>query len=137
GRVLAELLELGLVTLPDLAAAAFHLVENEEEAATRDCSQLHDRRLTCAEYAERLTDRRRSLAELLPEPGALPDDHKATVTATWSLSIQLADRLVPVGLARPALELASLLDPEGIPEEVFTTAAAVRWLSDAAGREVD
>jgi hypothetical protein len=106
-------------------------------AVAQATAYLIDRGLTCAEYAERLSDRRRSLADLLPELGALPDDHKATVAATWSLSIELADSLEPAGLARPALELASLLDPAGIPEQVFTTDAAARWLSDAARREVN
>jgi hypothetical protein len=74
-------------------------------------------------------DRRATtLGELLPEAGALPDDHKATVAATWSLSIELADSLIPAGLARPAMELASLLDSDGIPGEVFTTEAATRLL---------
>jgi hypothetical protein len=106
-------------------------------ALAQATAYLIDRGLTCAEYAERLADRRRRLAELVPEPGALPDDHQATVAATWSLSIELADSLVPVGLARPALELASILDSEGIPEDVFTTEAAALWLSEAGGREVD
>lgn len=40
GRLLGELLELGLVTLQDLAAAAVHLIENEEAALSRDRGQL-------------------------------------------------------------------------------------------------
>jgi hypothetical protein len=64
---------------------------------------LIDRGLTCAQYAERFADRRRRLVDVLPEHGALPDDHRATVAATWLLSIELANCLAPAGLARPIL----------------------------------
>jgi len=70
-------------------------------ALAQATAYLIDRGLTCAQYSERLANRRTRLAELVPEPGALPDDHRATVAATWSLSIELADSLVPAGLARP------------------------------------
>lgn len=68
--------------------------------------------LTVADYRKRLADRR-SLAQVLPTEGELPDEHRATVAATWSLSIERADALRPEGLARPLLEIISLLDPRG------------------------
>ncbi|MGW5741282.1 tetratricopeptide repeat protein [Amycolatopsis sp. NPDC003861] len=84
-----------------------------------------DRVLTCREYLARFTDRQRTLGS-----------HQQTVATTWSMSIELADSLEPVGLARPLLEIASLLDPNGIPLSVFTTAAVARFLSDRLGRKV-
>ncbi|MET8747753.1 hypothetical protein [Streptomyces sp. NPDC004728] len=69
-------------------------------------------------------DRIRKLADLLPEPGALPDDQTATVAATWSLSIERADQLRPAGLARPMLQLATMLDPNGVPRTVLTSEPA-------------
>jgi hypothetical protein len=79
-----------------------------------------DRGLSCADYRTRLADRRRTLASLLPESDVLPDEHRATVAATWSLSVEQANRLEPAGLARPLLEVASLLDANGIPTDLFS-----------------
>jgi hypothetical protein len=58
---------------------------------------ISDAGLDCAAYRTRLADRTRSLAGLLPRPAqgleagdTLPDDQGATVTATWSLSVDRA-----------------------------------------------
>jgi hypothetical protein len=85
-----------------------------------------DRGDTCARYRTRLADRRRRLAELFP-PDALPDDYRDTVAATWSMSIEAADALHPAGLARPVLELLSVLDPNGIPADLLSTDAATAY----------
>ncbi|MFC0430660.1 tetratricopeptide repeat protein [Kutzneria buriramensis] len=95
-----------------------------------------DRDLACAAYQARLSDRRRSLAALLPDADGLPDEHQATVTATWSLSIEQADRLQPFGLAGPLLAVASLMDPNGIPVEVFTTRAVLELLGAMVSRPI-
>ncbi|MFE7477271.1 NB-ARC domain-containing protein, partial [Streptomyces sp. NPDC057575] len=100
--------DLGYLPLA-LAQAAAHIVDAD---------------LTCASYQELLADRIRKLADLLPEPGALPDDQTATVAAAWSLSIERADQLRPAGLARPMLQLAAFLDPNGIPATVLTSEPA-------------
>ncbi|MEV4142647.1 tetratricopeptide repeat protein [Amycolatopsis sp. NPDC049691] len=76
-----------------------------------------DRVLTCREYLARFTDRQRSSGS-----------HQQTVATTWSMSIELADSLEPAGLARPLLEIAALLDPNGIPLSVFTTDAVAEAL---------
>ncbi|MEU4447218.1 tetratricopeptide repeat protein [Actinosynnema sp. NPDC050801] len=76
--------------------------------------------LTTADYRKRLADRRRTLAQVMPAEEELPDEHRDTVAATWSLSIERADSLRPHGLARPLLEIVSLLDPAGTPVPVFT-----------------
>lgn len=94
--------ELGFLPLALAQAAAYAL----------------DRVLTCREYLARFTDRQRSLGS-----------HQETVATTWSMSIELADSLEPVGLARPLLEFASLLDPNGIPLSVFTTDAVAELLA--------
>ncbi|MFI6229623.1 tetratricopeptide repeat protein [Micromonospora echinospora] len=110
--------------LHQLAAGLGHL----PLALAQATAYLTDRGLDCAGYRARLTDRRRALAQLLPEPEALPDEHRATVAATWWLSIVAADRLQPRGLARPLLDLAALLDPNGIPAHLFTTSAVTDHL---------
>ncbi|MFI6157878.1 tetratricopeptide repeat protein [Kitasatospora sp. NPDC051170] len=104
-------------------------------ALTQAATYLTDAALTCADYRRLLADRVRTLADLLPEPCSLPDGHNATVAATWSLSIERADRLRPAGLARPMLQLASMLDPNGIPTDVLTSGPALAHLTATAGDE--
>ncbi|MGN9906982.1 tetratricopeptide repeat protein [Phytohabitans sp. LJ34] len=110
-----------------LAADLGHLPLALAQAA----AYLADRDLPASGYRRRLADARQRLSDLLPEPDALPDAHRATLASTWRLSIGLADQLTPRGLAWPLLVLASMLDPNGIPEAVFTTAAARRYLARA------
>ena len=43
--------------------------------------------------------------------------------------MDLADQIPPAGFARPALVLAALLDPAGIPGVVFTSPAACGYLT--------
>ncbi|MFI9381298.1 tetratricopeptide repeat protein, partial [Kutzneria sp. NPDC052558] len=88
-----------------------------------------------AEYRKRLADRK--LAQALPEDGSLPDEHRATVAATWSLSIERANTLTPQGFARPLLELMSVLDPAGVPVTVFTSDAVLSHLTAVTETEAD
>jgi hypothetical protein len=113
-----------------LAADLGHLPLALAQAA----AYIIDADLTCASYRELMADRIRKLADLLPEPGALPDDQTATVAATWSLSIERADKERAAGLARPMLELAAFLDPNGIPSSVLTSAPALTYLSEHRNR---
>ncbi|MEV0695052.1 NB-ARC domain-containing protein [Streptomyces sp. NPDC050388] len=110
----------------DLAADLGHLPLALAQAA----AHIINAGLTCASYRELLADRIRKLADLLPEPGALPDDQSATVAATWALSIERANQLRPVGLARPMLQLAAMLDPNGIPATVLTSQPALTHLAE-------
>jgi hypothetical protein len=84
---------------------------------------IRDRGETCAGYCRRLRDRRRRLSEILPHD-ALADDYRATVAATWSISVDRADALTPVGLARPVLQLLSTLDRNGVPLDIVVSPAA-------------
>ncbi|MFE2754004.1 NB-ARC domain-containing protein, partial [Actinosynnema sp. NPDC059335] len=88
--------------------------------------------LTVADYRAMLADRRRTLADLTPPEHALPE-HQLTIAATWSVSIDRAGRADP---ARPLLEIAALLDPNGIPLAVFTAPPILDHLTARAGREV-
>jgi len=96
-----------------------------------------DEGMDCPRYRLQLADQRRRLAESLPEPDSLPDDHHDTVTASLTLSVHHADQLRPKGLARPVLELASVLDPNGIPAAVLTAPATLAYLSQRTNRPVD
>ncbi|MGW2183120.1 tetratricopeptide repeat protein [Streptomyces sp. NPDC001732] len=99
-------------------------------ALAQAAAYIIDADLTCASYRELLADRLRKLADLLPEPGVLPDDQTATVAATWSLSIERANQIRPAGLARPMLQLAALLDPNGIPATVLTSQPALAHVTE-------
>jgi hypothetical protein len=109
--------ELGDVDL--LAANLGHLPLALAQAA----SFIADRGETCAGYLRRLADRRRVLADLFP-PDAAADDYIGTVTATWLLSVEAADRLPPRGLARPLLEQLCVFEPNGCPSALVTSSAA-------------
>ncbi|MDG4793502.1 tetratricopeptide repeat protein [Micromonospora sp. WMMD1082] len=104
---------------PDgLAAGLGHL----PLALAQAVAYMIDRNLTCTGY------RRRYATRQLPDltPLSLPDQHRAIVAATWQLSIERADRLT-AGLAQALLGMAALLDPNGIPTELFTTSAALGY----------
>jgi hypothetical protein len=83
-----------------------------------------------------VADKRRTLAELVPDPSELPDAYGDTVAATWSLSIALANQLAPAELAGPLLRIASLQDPVGIPLVLFTTDASINYLTGLLDRPV-
>ncbi|MFD0535246.1 tetratricopeptide repeat protein [Actinomadura luteofluorescens] len=65
----------------------------------------------------------------MPSGDALPKDHEHIVTATWELSIDQADRAEPLGLARPVLQMASVLDPAGIPQAALSSPPALDYLT--------
>ncbi|MFJ9615198.1 NB-ARC domain-containing protein [Streptomyces noursei] len=87
--------------------------------------------LDCAAYVSLLRQHGGTpLAELVPGPGALPDSQDVAVHQAWLPSLERADRLPPVGLARPLLELAALLPPEGAPQSAFTGPVAAGYLRE-------
>jgi hypothetical protein len=85
---------------------------------------IRDRDMSCADYRRRWRDRHRRLSEILPQD-AQADDYQSTVAATWSISVDHADKLTPIGLARPVLQLLSTLDPNGVPLNIVTSRAAL------------
>ncbi|MBB6033237.1 tetratricopeptide repeat protein [Phytomonospora endophytica] len=119
--------DLGLFT-PDEAATYLHErlgADPDADALAADLGHLplalgqaaaymKDKRLSCGEYRVRFAERQHGLDQILPADG-----HHRALHATWSLSIEAADAIEPVGEASRALELASLLDPHGIPLELF------------------
>lgn len=105
-------------------------------ALSQAAAYMLDRSLTCADYLRRLLDQRRTLASLVPEDDGLPDQYRVTIDATWSLSIQRADQRVPVGLARPLMEMFSLSDPNGLPAALLCTEPLLAYLSRRVHRSV-
>jgi tetratricopeptide (TPR) repeat protein len=91
---------------------------------------MADTGIDCREYRNRIAERRQRL--LNAPVGA----HSSTVAATAALALDLADRMPPAGLARPALALTAMLDPNGIPGAVLTSQAACAFLTRARGATV-
>jgi tetratricopeptide (TPR) repeat protein len=83
--------------------------------------------IDCREYRSRIAGRQ------LPGAAGRGGVQPAVVATTSALSLELADQLPPAGLARPALVLASLLDPNGIPGAVLTSQAACLFLARYRG----
>ena len=79
--------------------------------------------LDCREYRTRFADRLERLA------GGRAGDLPSIIAATWSLSVGLAEQIPSGELARPALALVAMLDPNGIPGAVLTSQAACAYLS--------
>ncbi len=110
-------------------------------ALAQAAAYITDRNIDCGEYRRRFADQRRRLSELLPEPGALPDEYPNPVAVTWLLSVEAANQLHPPGLAYPMLVLLSLLDSNGIPADVVASPATMDFLAHhrtqgAADREL-
>jgi tetratricopeptide (TPR) repeat protein len=82
-----------------------------------------DTRTSCRDYRRWLTDRRMRLT------GALSGDPAPATEVTWSLSVERADQLLPAGLASPALVLAAMMDPSGIPGVVLVSHAACSYIT--------
>lgn len=99
-------------------------------ALSHAAAHLIDRELPASMYRQQFANRKRQLAKLFPAASALFDSETAaTVATTWSMSIEQADDQIPMGLAKPLLTLASLLDPNGIPMAVFDAAATRDYLA--------
>ncbi|MFB8776275.1 FxSxx-COOH system tetratricopeptide repeat protein [Streptomyces broussonetiae] len=103
--------ELGCLPLA-LSQAAAYLIDSGEDVTA---------------YRELLTDRTIALADAVPD--RLPDDQTIPLAAAWSLSIDRADNLRPVGLARPMLYLTALLDSNGIPQAALTSDPVLAYLA--------
>ncbi|MEU2783023.1 tetratricopeptide repeat protein [Streptomyces sp. NPDC007110] len=113
--------------LAGLAADLGHLPVALAQAG----AYVADASIPVAEYRRLLADQTVPLAELAPEDDALPDAYHLPMAKVWALSVERADRLRPPGLARPMLQLVSLLSPDGIPEAVLTSASALAYLTAA------
>ncbi|WKV76528.1 FxSxx-COOH system tetratricopeptide repeat protein (plasmid) [Streptomyces sp. PCS3-D2] len=109
--------------LATLAADLGHL----PLALSQATAYLVDAGVTIPAYRALLADRATALADAAPD--TLPDDQNHTTAAALTLSLDRADALRPCGLARPMLQLAAFLDPNGIPQTVLTSAPALTHLT--------
>ncbi|WP_256727118.1 tetratricopeptide repeat protein [Streptomyces acidiscabies] len=102
-------------------------------ALSQAAAYLIDTGLDCAAYRALLADRATALADTSPD--TLPDGQTHTTAAAWEISLDRADTLRPAGLARPLLQLAAFLDPNGIPDTVLTSPPALDLLTTATDRD--
>ncbi|HXL89507.1 MAG TPA: tetratricopeptide repeat protein [Streptosporangiaceae bacterium] len=77
----------------------------------------------CREYRAQLATRRAAMAARSVQ-GLSPE-----LLATWSIAAECAHQLPPDGLAWPALALAAMLDPHGIPGAVLTSPTACGYIT--------
>ncbi|MFE0084602.1 FxSxx-COOH system tetratricopeptide repeat protein [[Kitasatospora] papulosa] len=120
----------GRLELPDQLAALAADLGHLPLALSQAVAYLIDADFDCAAYRTLLADRAHTLTELLPDLSGLPDDQPTSVAAAWSLSIDRADQLPPAGLARPMLQMTSVLAPNGIPTPVLVSPPALTYLAE-------
>jgi tetratricopeptide (TPR) repeat protein len=92
-------------------------------ALAQAAALMADTGLDCREYRARVADHMRRLA------GGAAGAYPSIVASTWALATEFAEQIPPAGLARPALALIAMLDPNGIPGAVLTSQAACAYLT--------
>jgi tetratricopeptide (TPR) repeat protein len=102
-------------------------------ALSHAAAYMITQRVTCGAYLDLYTAGVERLDELMPgDPDGharRPDGTTTPVTVTLLLALDAADTCDPVGLARPAMDLAAVLDPAGHPETFWATPAITTYLT--------
>ena len=115
-----------LTDYPDQRIEALDLGEDLDGlplGLVQACAVMKTRAITCREYRVLLAERRTHMSGV--SVGGLSPE----ILATWSLAAECAHELAPAGLAWPALALAAMLDPHGIPGAVLTSQAACGYVT--------
>jgi tetratricopeptide (TPR) repeat protein len=123
-----------LVSYPDQRIEALDLVEDVDGlpiAIAQAAAVIIVAESTCRDYRTEYAQRLRSTAP------AMIEGCPRSLLATWSLAVEYAHEMAPVGLAWPALAFAAAFDTSGIPAAVLTSPAACGYItggqdSDAA-----
>jgi hypothetical protein len=112
---------------PDQRSGAIDLIQDlncQPLALAQATAVIGNSWLKCVDYRDRFYQRS---ADLTPALGRPP-----VAGVTWTLSYELADRLVPGGQAQACLAVAALLDGHGIPASVLLTTAAADYIAGDA-----
>jgi hypothetical protein len=110
-------------TAGNLAEALGHL----PLALSHATAYMIAQRVTCGSYLDRYTAGAERLDQLMPED---PDGHAPGPSPSPPLlALDAADAQEPIGLARPAIELAAVLDPAGHLEALWATDAVSTHLT--------
>ncbi len=117
----------------DVAGVATDL-EGLPLALSHAAAFMKNRQVPCSEYRRRFA-RRKSLADVMPaEQDSLPDDYRSTVNACVALAIEAANSLAPTGVAELVLRVASVLNGNDIPVDIFFEENIVTWVCVERGR---
>ncbi|WP_367124771.1 FxSxx-COOH system tetratricopeptide repeat protein [Streptomyces phytohabitans] len=84
--------------------------------------------LPCTQYLSLFYDETRRLEHLFPET-ADAEGYGRQVATTLLLSLDVAQKTEPAGLAEPVLGLVAFLDPAGHPHAFWSTPAALTYLT--------
>ena len=115
-----------LTDFPDQRTEALDLGQDLDGlplALAQAAAVMSVNRLSCREYRGQLGARREHMSAVRVD-GVSP-----AVLATWSLAAECAHELPPAGAAWPALALAAMLDPHGIPGAVLTSPAGCGYVA--------
>jgi tetratricopeptide (TPR) repeat protein len=125
-REALEYLDSRLTGLPDQRVEALDLADDVSGlpiAMAQAVSVVVERESTCRSYRLQYAERLRNSA------GAVVDGCPQPMLATWSLAVERAHEMSPVGLAWPALAFAAMLDTGGIPAAVLVSPAACGFIT--------
>jgi Tetratricopeptide repeat len=89
---------------------------------------------TCARYLEAFRDQSVAIEQLFPDTAVLEPGARTVIT-TWTIAIDRATR--DISHAARVADLTAYIDPEGAPEEIFTTSPALDYIirrDEAASR---
>ncbi|MFF5768909.1 tetratricopeptide repeat protein [Streptomyces californicus] len=106
----------------ELCDPATGAVAYVERAAVVGAAGVQEMPVSSSEYLDLFTDSTRRLDDLMPR-GADTERYGREVAAALLLSLDAAQKSVPVGLAAPALRLAAVLDPAGHPRTLWASAS--------------
>jgi tetratricopeptide (TPR) repeat protein len=113
----------------DLASALGHL----PLALSHATAYMLNEHIDCDSYLRRYVAGIERLDRLMPgDPdghGRTTDGHRRAITVTLLLALGALDGQSPVGLARPAMDLAACHDSGGHPMDFWTTEAALNFLT--------
>jgi tetratricopeptide (TPR) repeat protein len=113
-----------LNAIPAQRQGSLELIETlgrEPLALGQACAVIESSGMTCRDYREYMLRRRQQVPVV---PGQVP----SAAAATWTLSLDYAERLLPGDAIKLMLLLVALLDGHGIPGAVFRTAAVGGYL---------
>ncbi|MGW1681968.1 FxSxx-COOH system tetratricopeptide repeat protein [Saccharopolyspora sp. NPDC002376] len=121
-------------------AGESHLLDGAEELAQElgylplaikmACAYIRQTGVSCAEYRQQLFDR-------FDESGGLIRYPAASLQVAVGRAMRRAELNAPVGVARPLIEIVSLLSSDNIPLEVLTVPEVLELLSERVGRRLD
>ncbi|WP_156765321.1 tetratricopeptide repeat protein [Mycobacterium sp. 1245852.3] len=97
---------------------------------------MRDFDLGCEEYLHRVADQKTKLESLFPEEPLLPDGYNRSVAAAWAFAVNQADVLYPRAVSTPLMQIASVLDSNGIVESIFYASPVIDYVARKVGRTV-